>query len=141
MAANSERGPEDDEHSPEDRPASPDNSENEYPIPSEQQQAITRAFSSITRVTSPVFNPIFERFTSDHVSRMIDNVENRDIREHEGDSSRRKYQFAYAVLVSLMIVGLIVFFTLSDNRDLIAPLVAAVAGFLGGFAAGQRFRP
>ena len=141
MIEDNERDPEDEDHSPEKRSVSIGNDEDEYPIPPEQQQAIIRAFGSVTRVTSPVFNPIFERFTSDHVSHMIDSIENRDIREHEADGSRRKYQFAYAILVSLIIVGLIVFFTLSDNRDLIAPLVAAIAGFLGGFAAGQRFRP
>ena len=113
----------------------------EYSIPPEQQQAIIRAFGSVTRVTTPVFSPIFQHFTSDHVSSIIDSRENESIREHESESSRRKYQFAYAILVALVVVGLIILFTLTDNRDLIAPLVAAIAGFLGGFAAGQRFRP
>lgn len=120
----------------------------EHPIPSdllesvppEHRPAVFRAFSSVTQLAGPIFNPIFQRITSDHISRIIDNRENESVREHEADGSRRKYQFAYAILVSIIIVGLIVFFTLSDNRDLIAPLVAAVAGFLGGFAAGQRFR-
>ena len=124
----------------------------EHPAQSERQRAFTTAFSSFTQLAGPVFNPVLSRITPDHISKILDNTENESvraynasesesIREHESESSRRKYQFAYATLVALVVVGLIVFFTLSDNRDLIAPLVAAVAGFLGGFAAGQRFRP
>ena len=109
-------------------------------VPPEHRRAVVSAFSSFTQLAGPVFNPIFQRITPDHLSQIIDNTENENIRDHEAEGSRRKYQFAYSILIGLVIVGLIVFFTVSDNRDMIAPLVAAVAGFLGGFGVGQRFR-
>ena len=120
-----------------EHPISPESLERISP---ERREEIIRAFSSVTQVTTPIFNPILERFTSDHVSRMIDNEENENVREHDSENSRRRYLFAYFLVVVCVVVGLIVFFVASDNRDLIAPLVAAIAGFLGGFAAGQRFR-
>jgi hypothetical protein len=109
-------------------------------VPSEHRQAIVRAFSSVTQFAAPVLNPIFQRVTSEHVTGIIDNTENESVREHDANKSQRRYQFAYYASGASLIAGLIVFFTLSDNRDLILPIVTAVAGFLGGLATGQRFR-
>ena len=150
MVSEGDPKPSDGESDPlNESPVQPSQDDVEHTVPPDslerispgRREEITRAFSSVTQVTTPIFNPILERFTSDHVSRMIDNEENENIREHNSENSRRRYLFAYFLVVVCVVVGLIVFFVASDNRDLIAPLVAAVAGFLGGFAAGQRFRP
>lgn len=109
-------------------------------VPQEHRQAITRAFSSITQVAGPVFNPIFQKVTSDHVSRIIDSMESDSVREHDAGKSKRRYQLTYSVLGLGAIVGLIVFFTLSDNPDLMIPVITAVSGFLGGLATGRYFR-
>ena len=85
-------------------------------------------------------NPVLHRITSEHVSQIIDNTENDSVREHDASKSRRRYQFAYFLLGAGVTVGLIVFFTVSDNRELIPPIVTAIAGFLGGLATGQYFR-
>ena len=109
-------------------------------VPSEQRQLIINAVRSVTQFAAPAFNPIFQRVTSEHVTSIIANVEKDNVREHDASTSQRRYQFAYFLLGTVFAVGLIVFFTVSDNRDLIAPIVTAVAGFLGGLAAGRHFR-
>ncbi len=108
-------------------------------VPKEHHQAIVRAFSSVTQFAAPVLNPIFQRITSDHVSRIIDNIENDRVREDNADKSRMRYQFWYFILGVGVIVGLIVFFTVSDNRDMIIPIIGVVAGFLGGYTTGRYF--
>ena len=109
-------------------------------VPQEHRQAVVRAMTSITQFAGPALNPLFQRLTSEHVSKIIDNRENQSVREHGADGSGRKYQFAYFLVGSCVTVGLIVFFTLIDNRDLLPPIVTGITGFLGGLAVGQRFR-
>lgn len=123
-----------------DSPAPPIPEEFMEGIPPEDRQAFLRVFGSVTQFAGPVLNPVLDKVSPEHISRIIDSIENESIREHGADSSRRKYQFAYFVIGACLIVGLIVFFTLSDSRDLIAPVVTGALGFLGGLAAGQRFR-
>ena len=104
----------------------------------DDRSIITRTMSSFAaQFIAPVVNPIFEKFTSDHISTIIDNAENERIRESEADNSRRRYQFIYYFTGLIAIIGLLVFFTLTDNRDLIAPIVTGALGFLGGLAAGR----
>ena len=109
-------------------------------VPREHRQAVVRAITSITQFAGPALNPLFQRLTSEHVSKIIDNRENQSVREHGADGSRRNYQFAYFLVGGTVAVGLIVFFTLTDNRDLLPPIVTGITGFLGGLAVGQRFR-
>ena len=109
-------------------------------VPQEHRKAITRAFSSVTQFAGPVFNPIFQKVTSEHVTRIIDSMENDSVRDHDTGKSRRRYQLTYSILGLGAIVGLIIFFTLTDNRDLMIPVITSVAGFLGGLATGRYFR-
>ena len=110
-------------------------------MPPDDRSTLTRTISAFAaQFVAPVVNPIYEKFTSDHISTIIDNAENERIRESDADKSRRRYQFAYVIVGALMIGGAVVFFTLNDNEELMIPIITEVAGFLGGFAAGQRFR-
>ena len=110
-------------------------------IAPDDRSIFTRTISSFAaQFIAPVVNPIFEKFTSDHISTIIDNAENERIRESEADKSRRKYQFAYFLIGLFAFIGLIVFFTLTDNGELIVPLITGALGFFGGLAAGRYTR-
>lgn len=109
-------------------------------VPREHRQAISRAFSSVTQFAAPVFNPIFQKVTSEHVSQIIDNIEKDSVREHDADKARRWFQFAYFVLGAGATIGLIVFFIISDNGEFVPPIITGIAGFLGGLAAGPYLR-
>ena len=71
---------------------------------------------------------------------MIDNIESSSVREYKARESHKRYQFLYFILGLISVVGLIVFFVVSDKENLALPIITAVTGFLGGFLAGQRFR-
>ena len=76
-------------------------------MPPDDRSIITRTMSSFAaQFIAPVVNAIFEKFTSDHISTIINNAENERIRESEADNSRRKYQFAYFLIGLLAIIGL-----------------------------------
>ena len=109
-------------------------------VPRNRRAPFSRAFNSVTQIIAPAVNPALEKITSAHFSKMLDNAENERIRESEADKSRRKYQFAYFLIGLISIIGLSVFFTLTDNRDLIAPIITGALGFLGGLAAGRYTR-
>ena len=109
-------------------------------VPRNRRAPFTRAFNSVTQIVAPAVNPALEKITSAHFSKMLDNAENERIRESEADNSRRKYQFAYFLIGLLAIIGLLVFFTLTDNGELIVPLITGALGFFGGLAAGRYTR-
>lgn len=110
-------------------------------IPAGQRSTFVRSISSsFAQFIAPAINPIFEKVTSAHISTIIENAENERVRENEADKSRRLYQFAYFLIGLLAIIGLVVFFTLTDNRDLIAAIITGALGFLGGLAAGRYTR-
>ena len=109
-------------------------------IPTEQRSTFVRSFSSFAQFIAPVANPIFEKFTSAHISTILSNSENERIRESEADKSRRRYQFVYYFTALVALIGLLVFFTLTDNGELIVPLITGALGFFGGLAAGRYTR-
>ena len=109
-------------------------------IPVEHRLRFVRSFSSFAQFVAPAVNPISEKFTSAHISTILSNSENERIRESEADKSRRKYQFAYFLIGLFAFIGLIVFFTLTDNGELIVPLITGALGFFGGLAAGRYTR-
>ena len=109
-------------------------------IPAEHRSTFVRSISSFAQFVAPAINPVFEKFTSAHISTIIENAENERVRENQADKSRRQYQFAYFLIGLLAIIGLVVFFTLTDNRDLIAAIITGAMGFLGGLAAGRYTR-
>ena len=107
-------------------------------MPPDDRSTLTRTISAFAaQFVAPVVNPIYEKFTSDHISTIIDNAENERIRESDADKSRRRYQFIYYFTGLLAIIGLAVFFTLNDNEELIAAIVTGALGFFGGLAAGR----
>ncbi len=106
----------------------------------EEQAALRRSFASVTQTVGPLVHPVFERITSEHISQSITKLDDQNIREYAADASRRRYQFIYFFIGLLAVVGLAIFFTLTDNKDILIPLVTAIAGFAGGFALGLRFR-
>ncbi len=76
-----------------------------------------------------------------NISRHIDEAEAISIRKYELEAARRKRQLIYFLIITFAIVSIIVFLTLSNNKDLLVPLFTAAAGFVGGLGVAQRFRP
>ena len=62
-------------------------------IPPNERRTVTRAFASLTQIAAPVFNPIFRRITSDHLTSIIEYTESASVRADAATSSERRYQF------------------------------------------------
>ena len=110
-------------------------------LPPEARRTIVSSFQSRSmQIVAPVADPLYQHITSEHVSEVIKLHENDSVRGHQTATSQRRYQFTYFAVGTAVVVGLLVFFIDSGNRDLITPLLTAVAGFAGGLGTSQIFR-
>ena len=67
-------------------------------------------------------------------------TESERIMSQKESASIRRYRLAYFSTGLAAAVGMVVFFALTDNGDMITPIVTAAAGIAGGFAVGRWFR-
>ena len=109
-------------------------------LPTEGRRKITRAFLSMTQYAGPMFNPIFRRITSEHLTKILDSTESENIRVHGSSASERKYQFAYFVLGLGAIVALLIFFAVREQYEILAAVVTGALGFGGGSGVGKLSR-
>lgn len=115
------------------------------PIPSEflenmapeERSHIIRFFSSITQFAAPVFNPVLQRITPEHITQLINNDENRSQREAESEKAGRRYQFAYFAVTLIALLFLLVFFTLWERFDVLTAVITGIAGLGAGFGLGR----
>ena len=103
----------------------------------QDRSIITRAFSSITQVGGPVFNPVLRRITSEHITQIIHNSEAQSNRDAEADKANRRYQFAYFVLGLTALIFLLVFFTIREQYNVLAAVITGAMGFGSGFGVGK----
>jgi hypothetical protein len=104
-------------------------------VPPEARGHITQAMRMAMGVT-PVFHPVLQRITSEHIGKVIDNQDLADQRSHGADASSRRY-FALFFMASLIAaVGLIVLFGYLERFDVVAAIVTGFLGFGGGFGLG-----
>lgn len=66
--------------------------------------------------------------------------ESESIKAYEKRASRRRRDFAYFCIGLATAVGMAVSLTLTDNADMIIPIITAAGGIFGGFAVGRHFR-
>lgn len=69
-------------------------------VPPEHRSRIVGAFSSITQFAAPVFNPVLQRITTDHITQLIRNDATRSEREAAEEAGRRRYHFGYFLVLS-----------------------------------------
>jgi hypothetical protein len=112
-------------------------------IPKEAQPIVRRAISSfgmqvMGQVPHP--NPLVEKITSEHVGKIIDYAEKESVRDSEERKSGRKYTFAVFVVITVVFAGLLVFFAVRKETDMVINLLIAVFSLAGGFGIGRYFR-
>lgn len=96
------------------------------------QQIISR----FTSVKIPPINPVLRRITSEHISTMLTNVDRDRERGHTSEASARKYQFLYFIIGVAVAIGLIIFFSIRGEREIMFTLIVALFSFAGGFGLG-----
>ena len=106
-------------------------------MPPEIRSEVVRAFSSITQVAAPILNPVLQRVTSDHLTQIINNVDTQSDRDAEAEKSNRRYQFAYFFVTIVVILGLLVFFAIREQYNVLIPVVTGITGLGSGFGIGK----
>ena len=80
-------------------------------------------------------NPISEKITSEHITKLIDNSNIQDDRDRKERKSDKNYQIIF-LLIGLLFIGFLIVF-LKDNEDLLYKIIIAIISFVGGFGIGK----
>ncbi len=109
-------------------------------IPIEDRSRI-KSIISRTMVSSGVMrgnNPISEKITSEHITKLIHNSDAQDIRDREERKSDKNYQLMFLV-IGLVFLGFLIVF-LKEDKELLYKIIIAIISFVGGFGIGKTSR-
>ncbi len=90
-------------------------------------------FSSIMRGS----NPIADRITSDHISQLIKNSDEHDLRNRKERKSQRNYNLLL-LIIGLIFIGFLIVF-LYEDQDLLVNIILDMISFIGGLGFGKSF--
>jgi hypothetical protein len=117
-----------------------------FPIPSEiledippAQQDKIKGFirQSFSMFSGQFPHPLFDKFTSDHVTSLLHNFDEADKRDRNERGSVRRYDLLILFLLLLFIGFLVVFLVSANQLELLKYLASAILGFGGGFGLGK----
>lgn len=80
-------------------------------------------------------NPISEKITEEHITKLIEKSDNQDIRDREERKSQRKYNLIL-LIISLAFLGFLIVY-LRDEKELLYKIIIAIISFVGGFGIGR----
>lgn len=80
-------------------------------------------------------NPISEKITGEHITKLIDKADNQDLRDREERSSERNYKLIIFI-IGLFFLGFLIVF-LKDDKELLYKIIIAIISFVGGFGFGK----
>lgn len=106
----------------------------------EARNQLARMFSGISSVGITDFNPILRILTSEHILKMLDNRDRSDERAHTSEASERRYRFLYFLIGLVAAIALLVFFSVTNEREMLTNVLIALLGFAGGFGLGRTTR-
>ena len=106
----------------------------------EARQEFEQFVANVTSVGITGFNPILRAITPEHISKMLDNRDRSDERAHTSDGSDRRYRFLYFLIGLIAAIGLLVFFSATNDREMLTTVLVALLGFAGGFGLGRTTR-
>jgi Trk-type K+ transport system membrane component len=91
---------------------------------------ISREFMSVTKNS----NPLSEKVTSDHITKIIDNSDVQDKRDRDERKQEKIYNFLILFVALIFVAFLIIY--LKDNEKLLTTIITAILSFAGGFGIG-----
>jgi hypothetical protein len=108
-------------------------------IPADQQDKIKGFIrqQSFSMFSGQFPNPLFQKFTSEHVTSLLHNSDEADKRDREERKSVRRYDLLILVLALLFVGFLVVFLVNANQFELLKYLASAILGFAGGFGVGK----
>lgn len=98
-------------------------------------------FKRITQIMmdmSQHTNPIAEKVSAAHITKVLDNADKRDARDRSERSAVRWHGTTILVISLAFLVFLIVF--LKDKPEILVPVISATFAFVAGFAGGYGYK-
>ena len=80
-------------------------------------------------------NPIAEKITSEHLTRLLENSDEQDKRDRAERKSEKNYQIIF-LIIGLAFIGFLIVF-LKDDKELLYKVIIAIISFVGGFGIGK----
>lgn len=80
-------------------------------------------------------NPIAEKITSEHITKLIDKSDVEDKRDRDERKSDKNYNLKL-LCIGLIFIAFLIWF-LRDNEDLLIQIIIGIISFVGGFGFGQ----
>ena len=80
-------------------------------------------------------DPIAEKITTEHISKVLENADIQDKRDRQERKSEKNYQIIF-LSIGLIFIGLLIFF-LKDDKELLYKIIIAIISFIGGFGIGK----
>ena len=113
-------------------------------VPPQEERVIRQAVSMFAGFARSTSNPLLNRFTSEHVTQLLNARENDSQRSHERreNESRRSHWTIiwFGTLVLFAAVSLIVFFGIRETYEVVTAIIGGLLGFAGGIGVGSRMR-
>jgi small-conductance mechanosensitive channel len=95
----------------------------------------------LTRNFSQTSNPLAEKITESHITKVLDNSEKDSEREFEfnklelKDQQSSKWFFLAIFIISLIFIGFIIVFLSGVDKETMRFVLGIIVGFIGGFGA------
>ena len=104
--------------------------------PPQVRKAITQmGMFSVTGQIHPQIHPLFQKFSSQHIDKLLDYSHQDEQNSYNLERSGRWFHLAYALTILLFLCFLVVFLA-KDNVDLLNDILKLLVVFAGGFGSG-----
>lgn len=80
-------------------------------------------------------NPISEKITEEHITKLIEKSDNQDVRDREERKSQRNYNLLL-LIIGLVFLGFLIVY-LKEDKELLYKIIIAIISFVGGFGIGR----
>jgi hypothetical protein len=80
-------------------------------------------------------HPLLDKFKDEHVKQFLDNDRVETVNDYKLRSSNRFFHLMY-IVISLFALGLLIWFLLPQNKDLLTDLLKIILAFAGGVTSG-----
>ena len=100
-------------------------------------EQVREFFAAITTM-GPRPDPLFEKLTPEHITKLIDALGKNDERDWDNTAADRRYHFAYFVGSFLMLFAVMAFLLSKGQTAVFSGLSTAILGFAAGYGVGKR---
>ena len=105
-------------------------------IPEADRPRIIQEYTSMMMGKFPASNPIYNKITSKHIDKVLDNTDKHDDRVAKDRSSTRRILCGVVIFTIVIFVFLLVFFQMQESSDTVLNILIAFFSFVGGIGGG-----